>query len=242
MTTSALFRCFLTLSLIATAGPLTAQELESKLAEKRAASAARTQEVKADMQAGIESLRKTAQHERALALKGQRIPHLVFELPDGKVTNIAEYFERGPVVLNFYRGGWCPYCMLELQSYQQKKGEFEAAGATIIALSPDSYKEIEKTRRKYKLDYLVVSDRNNLLARRMGLAFKVDDKTLARYQSFGIDLEASQGNKNNELPMPGTYVIGKNGVIEYAFIDPDYTKRAEPSEVLKVVKKLGSKN
>ena len=218
------------------------QNLESQLKERReAANEGRNVEAREDMREGVEKLRASGLHERALKMKGKHVPALVFKFEDGSVKNISEFYADGPIVLNFYRGGWCPYCMLELQSYQAMKDKFNAAGAQIIALAPDTYKEIAKTKRKFNLDYLVVSDTDNLMARRMGIAFKVDAKTLKHYKKFGIDLKASQGNDEEMLPMPGTYVIDKEGIIQYAYIDPDYTKRAEPGDVLSVVKKIGAK-
>lgn len=218
---------------------VSAQTLESQLKERReAAASARSVEAKRYMQEGVDKLRQSNQHERALSLKGSRVPHLVFTLEDGTVRNIASYYEKAPVILLFYRGGWCPYCMLELQAYQKILPEIQKQGATLIAIAPDTYKEIAKTKRKYNLDYLIISDKDNMLAKRMGIAFKVDEQTQEIYKGFGINLADSQGNNANELPMPGTYVINKQGKIEYAFIDPDYTKRAEPSDVLSVVKKL----
>lgn len=219
---------------------LGAQTLESQLKERREKSKGVNADVRRDMQDGIQDLRDQKLHERALKMQGKKIPTIAFKLEDGSVTELSSLYADGPVVLNFYRGGWCPYCMLELQSYQKLKGEFDKLGAQIIAIAPDTYKEIAKTKRKYNLDYLVVSDEENRIAKRMGIAFKVDPKTLQHYQTFGIDLDASQGNTQKVLPMPGVYVIDQQGIITYAFIDPDYTLRAEPSEVLAAVKKIGA--
>lgn len=219
---------------------LNAQTLESELKARREAAKGRNEEVRQDMQDGIKQLRDMKLHERAMKMVGKKAPSISFKLDDGSVRSLSEFYADGPVVLNFYRGGWCPYCMLELQSYQKMKGEFDRAGAQIIAIAPDTYKEIAKTKRKYNLDYMVVQDQDNLIAKRFGIAFKVDAKTLKHYKNFGIDLDASQGNTDKVLPMPGVYVIDKQGMITYAFIDPDYTFRAEPSEVLAAVKKIGA--
>ncbi len=217
---------------------LGAQTLDSQLKERREMAKGRSEEVRRDMLEGVKQLRDQRLHERALKMKGKKVPTIAFKLEDGSVTQLSDLYADGPVVLNFYRGGWCPYCMLELQSYQKMKGDFDKAGAQIVAIAPDTYKEISKTKRKYNLDYMVVSDQDNLIAKRLGIAFTVDPKTLKHYQTFGIDLDASQGNSEKVLPMPGVYVINKQGIITYAFIDPDYTFRAEPSDVLKAVRDI----
>lgn len=219
---------------------LGAQTLDSQLKEQREKTKGLAEQVRRDMKAGVDELRNQKLHERALRMKGKKVPTIAFKLEDGSVTELSKLYADGPVVLNFYRGGWCPYCMLELQSYQKMKGEFDKLSAQIVAIAPDTYKEIEKTKRKYNLDYLMISDEDNRIAKRLGIAFKVDPKTLGHYQTFGIDLDASQGNSEKVLPMPGVYVINQQGIITYAFIDPDYTFRAAPDEVLAAVKKIGA--
>ncbi|MCF8058349.1 MAG: redoxin domain-containing protein [Bacteriovoracaceae bacterium] len=105
-------------------------------------------------------------------------------------------------------------------------------------ISPDTVLNAKKTKAKRKLSFEIFSDLNNKAAKAFGLAFKVDKETLGVYQKFGIDLKTYQENDQGELPMPGTYIIDKSGVIRYSFVDPDYTVRAEPTDVLKVLRQL----
>jgi len=128
--------------------------------------------------------------------------------------------------------------MLELQAYQEMMPEFKKAGIQFISFAPDQYREINKTRKKFNLTFPMYSDRNNELSKKLNLAFKVDKDTLDIYKGFGIDLQAYQNNKEYMLPMPGVYVIDTKGVIREIFVDPDYTKRAEPSQVLEKAKAL----
>jgi peroxiredoxin len=215
-----------------------AGELTQKLKEKREAGRAkRPKDVSKIMNKGVQDLRELGLHKSAIGV-GKEVPGVSFKNLKGKRVRLSSFYESGPLVLTFYRGGWCPYCMLELDAYQKMLGQFKKAGATILAVSPDNLKEASKTVKKRNLDFEVATDPENRAAKMFGIAFQVDSDTLKIYKKFGIDLEASQGNPKNELPMPGTYVIDKTGKIRYSYIDPDYTKRADPEEVLEVLKGL----
>lgn len=213
-----------------------AGELSQKLKEKSEASKAkRPDEITKVMKKGLDDLRKLGLHKKALGV-GKKAPKVQFTDQKGKSVDLKSLYKDQTLVLTFYRGGWCPYCMLELDAYQKMISQFQKAGAMIVAVSPDTQKEVSKTIQKRGITYSVMSDPNNSAAKEFGIAFKVDTGTLQIYKKFGIDLEGSQNNQDNELPMPGTYVIDKNGVIRYSFVDPDYTKRADPEDVLKILK------
>jgi len=215
-----------------------AESLESQLKVKREASKSKTpKEIKKKMHKGVQTLKESGLADKALG-KGKKMPPLNFLNANKKRIALYDYLEKGPVVLTFYRGSWCPYCMLELKAYQALVKDFEKYGATVIAVSPDLPMVSKKTKDKNGLEFLVLSDVNNRAAKLIGLSFKVDDDTRAIYKNFGINLSKNQGNDENTLPMPGTYVIDKKGMVQFSYVDPDYTKRAEPSEVLKVVKSL----
>jgi peroxiredoxin len=171
--------------------------------------------------------------EKSAVNAGVKVP--AFKL-GGK--DISEIYKDGPVVLKFYRGGWCPYCMKELKDYQSLSTEFENAGCRILGISPDLKKEIAKTKKKHDLSFDIYRDQDNRIAKKFGLAFKLDKRLLPIYKNYGIVLEDRQGNKNNELPLPGTYVVDRTGKITYAFLDVDYTKRAAAADVLKECKKI----
>lgn len=151
---------------------------------------------------------------------------------------LSEYLKDGPVVLKFYRGHWCPYCTIELKEYQNYDEQFKQAGASMIILTPDTPKQITKNKRKNDLTLNIYSDKNNQIAKELNLMFTLDDELVEVYKGFGINLEESQGNKKNQLPIAATIVIGKDRVVKYFFGDVDYKKRAEPTEVLKIVKGL----
>lgn len=160
-----------------------------------------------------------------------------FRLPDatGKTVHIKDILAQGPVVIAFYRGGWCPYCNLELKALQHVLPEIQAAGATLIAISPETPDNTLTTQEKNDLAFTVLSDADNQVARTFGLVFELPESLRPIYESFGIDLVAANGNNRFELPVPATYVVQPSGEIIYAFADADYTKRAEPSEILNVL-------
>ncbi len=215
-----------------------AESLKERLdARANASSKKMPDQVKQVMKNGLESLKASGIENRTLKV-GRKLPSFALKDERGIITPIKNLYSKHQLVLTFYRGHWCPYCQLELKEYEVLNTEFEKAGAKVIALAPDKWNLIRKTKDKLNLSFDVYRDENNNIAKRMGLAFALDADTLGVYKKFGIDLEESQGNTSNELPLPGTYVIDKKGVIRFAYADPDYKKRAEPSEVLKVVQKL----
>ncbi len=179
------------------------------------------------MEDAQKQLQKTGIEESALG-KDTKVPE--FKIGD---RNISDYYKEGNVIISFYRGSWCPYCMMQLKEYEKYYSEIKKRGAKLLVLSPDTKKEISKTKKKHKLSFPIFSDKDNKIAKKFGLAFKLDEKLKALYIKFGINLKENQGNENYELPLPGTYIVNKKGEIIFAFAQADYTKRAEPKELLK---------
>ncbi len=216
---------FKTLLLIFIMLPVLSAGLQEKLDSRRAGSKA-PKEVRAIMERSTKELKESGIENKAIKQK--------MVVPDFALGNksIKEILKNGKVVLKFYRGSWCPYCMIELKEYQSMYDKFEKSGCQLIAISPDTKLEIKKMKKNFDFTFPVYSDQNNAVAKKFGLAFKLSDDLQSVYKKFGIDLEKSHGNNNQELPLPGTYVIDKNGKVIYAFFDVDYTKRAEPKEVL----------
>ena len=168
-----------------------------------------------------------------------------FTLPDaaGDATSLAQALAEGPVVLTFYRGAWCPYCNTQLQDYAARYAEIRAAGATLIAVSPqvqDGTAAMRDSLGGDAVPFPVLSDVGNQVAARYGLVFEVDDQTRERYRAVGIDLARVNGTDRWELPVPATYVIDTSGEIRAAFVEADYTQRASLSDVLQAVRALGA--
>ncbi len=158
-----------------------------------------------------------------------------FNLVDYKGDSVElKDFLGKKTIITFYRGGWCPYCSIELQGYKEISSEIKAKGANLIAISPEAPDTSSKLIEKLGLDYYVLSDVGNVLGKELGIVFKLTDDILAVYNKFGIDIQASQGSaNNNELPAPATYVIDENAKIIFCNAFIDYKLRTEPSEVLK---------
>lgn len=169
---------------------------------------------------------------------GEKAPD--FELPDptGKRVKLSALLAHGPVVLNFYRGEWCPYCNLEIRALQQLLPEFQQAGAQVVAISPELPNNSLTMQEKHELSFPVLSDVGNGVARDYGLVFALDASLRPLYQGFGIDIPAHNGDDSYDLPVPATYVVDATGTVRYAYANADYTLRAEPAEVLAAVKAL----
>ena len=188
---------------------------------------------------GIEEVRKSGVIDKALKV-GDRAPD--FELPDanGKKVKLSELLGRGPVVVTWYRGGWCPYCNIALRGFHKSLPEIRSAGASLVAISPEAPDNSLNTAEKNHLDFEVLSDRGSKVARAYGVSYKIP-KVIAEQFKGRLDLAKYNGDDSGELPLGVTYVIDREGVIRYAFVDADYRKRAEPSEVVAALRNLGKK-
>ena len=160
-----------------------------------------------------------------------------FTLPNhlGEERSLADYLKESVLVLSFYRGGWCPYCNLELAALQRALPQIEALGARLVAISPETPDKSLSTREKNDLAFDVLFDKSNAVAQSYGLVFTLSEELRPIYAKFGIDLPAYNGDDSFTLPIPATYVIGRDGKILYSFADADYTRRLEPGEIVKAL-------
>jgi peroxiredoxin len=179
----------------------------------------------------------TGQADRALKA-GAIAPKL--ELPDahGKMVSSAGLLAKGPLVVTFYRGVWCPYCNMDLQAIEETADEIRALGASLVAISPQTAPNRRKSERENALSFPILSDHGNAVANAFGLRFRLPDDLIAVYKGFGNDLAIGNGEDSWTLPMPARYVIGTDGMIAYAEVNPDYTRRPDPSELLPVLRRL----
>ena len=163
-----------------------------------------------------------------------------FTLPGttGEAVTLHNKLNEGPVILSFYRGGWCPFCNLELQALQALLPGIKALGASLIGISPETPDNSMTTVEKHGLEFEVLSDIGNKTARDYGLIFTVYEEMRPLYLKWGLDVPASNGDNSWELPVPATYVIDTNSVVRAAHVDKDYTKRMEPEEILTALRKL----
>ena len=160
-----------------------------------------------------------------------------FALEDVKhgLIKSADLLKRGPLLVVFYRGGWCPYCNLQLRDLQKHLKSIQAQGAQLVAISPQTPDSTAGTVKKGNLGFYVLSDNDGAVAKKFGLMYKLNKELIALYKKFEIDLENSNGNKDWELPISATYIVNQSGKITYSFVDADYKKRPETSELVKLI-------
>ena len=165
-----------------------------------------------------------------------------FELPNqlGQTISLDELQGDGNIVISFYRGGWCPYCNIELCVLQQALPKFKSHGARLIAISPQLPDESMSTAEKNELSFPVLSDAGNKVAREFGLVFTLSEQLRPLYESFNIDLPATNGDKSFELPIPATFIIDSDGVVKGAFVNADHKQRMDPSDIINVLKEIES--
>ena len=169
---------------------------------------------------------------------GDVAPEFTLTDPDGKPVSSRELLACGPLVVSFYRGVWCPYCNFELQALQEALPEITARGASLVAISPQTAPNSRKSQRDNKLAFPILSDVKSEVANAFGLRFALPDYLVALYKQFKNDLPVFNDDPAWVLPMPARYVIGTDGVIAYAEVNPDYTQRPDPSELLPVLDRL----
>jgi peroxiredoxin len=172
---------------------------------------------------------------------GDRFPAIVLKNQMGEDLDLGELADIQPLVVTFYRGGWCPYCNLELRAYQKALPEIEALGARLVAVTPETPDNSLSTAEKNDLSFPVLSDAKGLLSEALGIRFELSPAIRALYQKFGHDLPARNGDDRWSLPMPATFVVEKGGVIAFAFVDPDYRRRLEPDAAVDVLRSLAAK-
>lgn len=212
----------------------TAQPLKQLLDEKKAAFEQKADpEKKRIYKEGIEDVAQSGILENALNV-GDVAPNFTLNNAMGEPVALYDLLEEGKVVLTWYRGGWCPYCNLTLHELQAELPNFKAQGANLIALTPELPDSSMTTAEKHALEFQVLSDVGNKVAREYGIVFKLTDEVATIYNA-NFDLKSYNGDDSNELPLAATYIIDQDGKIIYAFLNADYRNRAEPSELTEVL-------
>lgn len=212
--------------------------LASALQNMKAEITAKTpDDIREKMEQATTDLANSGIVDRSLKV-GEQLPVFSLANATGQTIHIEDKLANGPVVITFYRGSWCPYCNQALRALQQIRPEIQAAGGSLVAITPETPDNSLSTTEKNELTFEVLSDVGNKVARQLGLVFQLPEELRPIYQGFGIDLPGYNGDETFELPLPGTYVVAPNREIVYAFADADYTKRAEPTDVVAAVQAL----
>jgi peroxiredoxin len=181
-----------------------------------------------------EELARSGLAERALKV-GDQAPS--FELPDGDgmVWRSEELLRSGPLMIVFYRGRWCAYCNTQLAALQEVHKQIADAGASLVAISPQTEKHSYMTRDMHKLRFPVLSDAGNQVARKFGLAYRMPADLKTLYEGIMTRLPGYNGDQSWELPLTATYIVRKDGTICWRRVDADWRKRPEPEEMLQTL-------
>ena len=186
------------------------------------------------MEAATGSLRASGIERSALGM-GAMLPSATLINATGDSVQLTALHSGKPTVVIFYRGGWCPYCNLELRAWQNLLPELQRAGAQLIAISPQLPDSSLSTAEKNELAYPVLSDSSLAAAQAFGVAFTLPAELVELYANVGNDLPTINGNGQWVLPVPATFVFDENGVVIYRHVESDYRQRAEPADVLRLL-------
>ena len=198
-----------------------------------------TKERLALMERATNELIESGQAQRAKKA-GDKAPEFTLKDPEGNPVSSRDLLAKGPLVVSFYRGVWCPYCNFEMQALQAQLADITARGASLIAISPQTMANSRKSQRDNKLAFPILSDVKSEVANAFGIRFALPDYLAETYKGFGNDLAVVNDDPAWVLPMPARYVIGTDGIIAYSEVNPDYTQRPDPSELLPVLDRLRS--
>jgi len=163
---------------------------------------------------------------------GDKAPEFNAEDQDGKAVSLKKALEKGPVIVLFYRGQWCPFCNKQLSHYNDSLALLTQKGATIFAVTPETAENVKKTVTKTKAAFSIIEDKGLTIMNSYNVSFAVDEKTVEKYKGYGIDFDKANGNNGANLPVPATYIIGQDGLVKYVFFNTDYRKRASVKELL----------
>jgi|JI10StandDraft_1071094.scaffolds.fasta_scaffold226096_2 peroxiredoxin len=189
------------------------------------------------MEAATADLRATGIESQALQV-GAQVPDLTMPDALNQPVRLSTLWQQGPLVLIFYRGGWCPYCNLELRAWQQHLAALKQLGGQLVAVSPQTPDNSLSAAEKNELAFPVLSDSALEAATAFGVAFAMPPELIELYSRVGNDLPVLNGNGRWVLPVPATYVIDRNGRVAFAHVEADYRERAEPRDVLAAVVEL----
>ncbi len=174
--------------------------------------------------ASAEAIRPVLTGTPAPSFTAARVDGSAFQFEPGKL-------ER-PAILLFYRGGWCPYCNAHLGELRTVEAELRGLGYDLLFLSADSPATLRAGDPDPAAAYTLVADNDLDAARAFGIAFRLDDATVARYLEYGIDLEAASGRDHHGLPVPAVFIVRTDGVIAFQYVNPAYTERVAPELLL----------
>lgn len=184
-----------------------------------------------------QELINSGQAERALKA-GDTVPDFILTDADRNDVALKDLLAKGPVVLSFYRGVWCPYCNIELKALEAVAENIRARGATLVAISMQGAADSRKSQKDNELSFPILTDKSGELAAEFGIRWTLQDYVIPVHSGFGVHLPRIHGDGQWNLPMPARYVVDTDGSIAYAEVNPDYTRRPEPADLYPVLDSL----
>lgn len=169
-------------------------------------------------------------------LENDEIPDGKLKTVDGKEVSLKSLADSKLTILIFYRGGWCPFCNLQMAQLIHIMPDLKKLGYQVLAITPDSPESLRLTMKRVPINYTLLSDSSMEVTRQFGLAYHVDDKTLTKMKGFGVDLDKMTGNSLHLLPVPAAYVVDRWGMIQFVFYNPDFKIRVKPENLLEAAK------
>jgi peroxiredoxin len=185
----------------------------------------------------VRRLTETATAEGAVK-RGDVFPEFALPDADGRFTLLSELLKLGPLVINFYRGQWCPFCSATIEAMSAAAPAISAAGATVIGISPELGNLSFSASRRRNVNFTMLCDLDNGVALQCGLVFRLTDDIIQDYVADGLDLAQVNGNGSWFVPIPASYVVMPNGAISWAYVNPDFRYRMDPEEILRAVGEL----
>lgn len=170
---------------------------------------------------------------------GSRMPDAVVHDADGHEVRLGDFLDGGPILVVFYRGGWCPFCNFQIRELTVAYPEYRRRGATPVAISVDRAEESAKTRATYVIPFPVLSDPDLAAHRAFRVVHHADDAEVARLRGFGMDLERASGRAHHDIAIPSMFLVDRDGVIRWAHADRDYRVRPSTAQVLAAIDALG---
>jgi peroxiredoxin len=175
--------------------------------------------------------------DRALKV-GATIPQFALPNAEGRFVVSDELLARGPLVINFFRGDWCPFCRIALQALNEATPEMAEVGAQLVAISPDTGGRLLRAKKNLNLSIDLLSDVDNGVALAFGVAFRAPEAYREVLDSLRIELKERHGNDGWFIPIPATFIVDQSGIVRYAFVEPEFVRRAEPDEIIAVLEQL----
>lgn len=169
---------------------------------------------------------------------GTKAPNFTLKNQDGKWVSLSDLLKKGPVIISFYRGAWCPYCNLQINNLVKNYDYFKPYNAQLVAITPQKPDKSLLQYTKAKVPFPILSDLDNSVMKDYNVLFQLPEELIVAYSQFGIDLADYNGEKRWVLPVPATYILDQKGVIRSVFADIDYTKRMEPKVIVETLAKL----